>query len=69
MAIDGYEDYGSREFCNDVQCPVQLELNNQREGSVEYERTRQICRLDCRHSTWAFHHWLMEKGYLVVRPE
>ncbi len=69
MTIEGYVEYPAREFCNDIKCAVQLELNNQREGSVEYERIRQICRLDCRHSTWEFHHWLVEKGYMIVRPK
>jgi hypothetical protein len=21
------------------------------------------------HTTWEFHHWLIEKGYLIIRPE
>lgn len=62
-------DYKSREFCNDVKCPVQLELNTKKPGSKEYEEIRQTCRTSCRHTTWEFHHWLIEKGYLIVRPE
>jgi hypothetical protein len=69
MPIPGYIDYRSREFCNDVKCPVQMELNSKRQNSEEYERIRQICRTDCRFTTWQFHHWLMDKGYLIVRPE
>jgi len=69
LSIEGYVDYKSREFCNDVKCPVQLELNARKPGSKEYEEIRQTCRTSCRHTTWEFHHWLIEKGYLIVRPE
>ena len=68
MTIEGYVEYQRREFCKDVKCPVQLELNAQEPGS-EYERIRQTCRTDCRYTTWQFHHWLIDKGYLIVRPE
>ena len=69
MAIEGYIEYQRREFCKDVKCPMQLELNVQEPGSKEYERIRQTCRTDCRYTTWQFHHWLIDKGYLIVRPE
>lgn len=69
MAIEGHTEYKKREFCNDVKCPVQLELNAQKPGSEEYERIRQMCRTGCKYTTWEFHHWLIEKGYLIVRPE
>jgi hypothetical protein len=69
MPIEGYVEYKKREFCNDVKCPVQLELNAQKPGSEEYEKIRQKCRTDCKHTTWEFHHWLIDKGYLIVRPE
>jgi hypothetical protein len=69
LSIEGYVDYKSREFCNDAKCPVQLELNAKKPGSKEYEEIRQTCRTSCRHTTWEFHHWLIEKGYLIVRSE
>lgn len=69
MTIKGYVEYKKREFCNDVRCPVQLELNSLELGSDEYEKTRRTCRTNCKHTTWEFHHWLMDKGYLIVRPE
>jgi len=69
MAIAGYAEYKSREFCNDVKCPVQLELNSKKKGSEEYERIRQTCREDCRYTTWQFHRWLTEHGYLIVKKE
>lgn len=68
MTIDGYVDYKKREFCNDVKCPVQLELNKYEPGSEEYEKIRQTCGEDCKFTTWQFHHWLIDKGYLIVRP-
>jgi hypothetical protein len=69
MTVSGYVEYKSREFCKDVKCPVQLLLNSQKEGSEENEMTRRTCRTDCKHTTWEFHHWLIDKGYIIVRPE
>ncbi len=67
MAMDGYVEYQRREYCKDVQCPVQLELNAQVQGSAEYERIRNICQTGCKHTTFEFHHWLIDHGYLIVR--
>jgi hypothetical protein len=69
MSIDGYTDYQRREFCKDVHCPVQIELNNQPEGSEGYERIRRTCKAACRYTTYQFHHWLIDKGFLIVRPK
>jgi hypothetical protein len=69
MPIEGYVDYKKREFCNDVRCPVQLELNACKPGSEGYEKIKQTCAADCKHTTWEFHHWLVDKGYLIVRPK
>jgi hypothetical protein len=68
MSIDGYIDYKRREYCKDIKCPVQLDLDAQEEGSEEYERIRAICKNECIHTTYEFHHWLINKGYLVIRP-
>lgn len=69
MPIPGYVDYKKREFCSDIKCPVQIELNSKEEGSKEYEETRRVCSKACKFTTWQFHHWLIERGYLIVRPE
>ena len=69
MSIKGYLDYKRREFCNDVKSPIQIDLNAQTEGSAEYENIRGICKTNCKYTTYQFHHWLIEKGYLIVRPE
>jgi hypothetical protein len=68
-SIAGYIDYTRREYCRDVKCPVQLLLNDEVEKSHKYEEIRAICASSCLHSTHEFHHWLTEKGYLIVRPE
>jgi hypothetical protein len=68
MPIDGYVDYRKREFCRDVRCPVQMELNKLKEGSEAYERIRKTCKESCKFTTWQFHHWLIDKGYLIVKP-
>ncbi len=69
LFIKGFINYKRREFCKDVKCPVQLELDAKKEGSDEYERIRQTCKDDCCCTTYQFHHWLIDKGYLIVRPE
>jgi hypothetical protein len=69
MLPEGYVEYKRREFCKDVKCPVQTALNAQIEGSPEYEQTRQKCSQACLFTTWQFHHWLIEKGYLILKPE
>lgn len=68
MTLAGYVEYQRREFCKDVKCPLQLELNAQIEGTQSYEQTRKKCSTACLCTTWQFHHWLIEKGYLIVKP-
>jgi hypothetical protein len=68
MSIKGYVDYQRREYCKDIECPVQLLLDTQEPDSKGYETVRRICKTKCIHTTYEFHHWLIEKGYLVVRP-
>ena len=68
-SIPGYIDYQRREFCKDIKCEVQLDLDTKEPGSAEYERIRDICKNECIHTTYEFHHWLIEKGYLIVRKE
>jgi hypothetical protein len=69
LSIEGFVDYKRREFCNDVNCVVQVELNKLPAGSEEYEQIRKTCSTGCKYTTWEFHHWLIEKGYLIVRPQ
>ena len=69
MSIKGFIDYKRREFCNDVMCSIQIKLNKTRSGSEEYEDVRKTCSKNCVYSTWDFHHWLIEKGYLIVKPK
>jgi len=69
LSVEGFVDYRRREFCNDVNCVVQVELNKLPGGSEEYEQIRKTCGNDCKYTTWQFHHWLIEKGYLIVRPK
>jgi hypothetical protein len=69
MSIAGYIDYQRREFCQDVHYLVQLDLNCQTPDCQGYEQIRQTCKTNCRYTTYQFHHWLINKGYLLVRPE
>ena len=67
MPIDGYIDYRRREYCRDIRCPIQVLLDKRPEGSADYEEIRAICKSNCIHTTYEFHHWLMEHGFEVVR--
>ena len=67
--LPGYIEYKRREYCRDIKCPVQAELGTKKEGSEEYEKVRKKCKEACVHTTYEFHHWLIEKGFLVVKPE
>jgi hypothetical protein len=68
IPVEGYVEYKRREFCKDVECPVQMELNALEEGSAAYEERRLVCKEHCRFTTYQFHHWLIEKGYIIIRP-
>jgi hypothetical protein len=69
MSLSGYVDYQRREYCKAIKCPVQVDLDAKPPGSPEYESVRDTCKSGCIHTTYEFHHWLIEQGYLVVRPE
>jgi hypothetical protein len=67
--MQGYAEYRRREYCNDVQCPIQVLLNREADKSPRYEEIRAICASHCLHTTHEFHQWLVAKGYMIVRPE
>jgi hypothetical protein len=69
MPVPGYVDYQRREFCKDIRCPVQHLLDGAAEGTSEYEQVRTLCKNDCIHTTYEFHHWLIQHGFEVVRPQ
>jgi hypothetical protein len=69
MAFEGYLEYQRREFCKDLPCPIQVLLDKAAPDSPDYEQIRNICKNSCIHTTYEFHHWLIQKGYLIVRPE
>ena len=69
VPIEGFVEYKRREYCNDVKCPVQMIMNRKEQDSADYNELREICQKNCIHTTYEFHHWLTDKGYLLVRPE
>ncbi len=69
ISLKEFTEYRTREFCNDVKCPVQVTLNMLMDNPEAYELIRQTCRTACRFTTWQFHHWLIEKGYLIVKQK
>lgn len=69
MALEGYVEYKKREYCRVVQCPVQLLLDEAENGSGQYEKIRKICQVGCLQTSHGFHKWLIEEGYIIVKPE
>jgi len=69
MSLEGFVEYKRRELCSDVRCPVQMLLNKEKEGSGKYEYIRKICKSSCIYTTYDFHHWLIDKGFLIVKPK
>jgi len=67
--IEGYIDYTKREYCRAIKCQVQNILDQESEGSEKYELIRSICKTSCIHSTHEFHAWLIQNGYLILRPK
>jgi c-di-GMP-related signal transduction protein len=69
VKIENFIEYKRREFCKDIKCANQIQLNEKIEKSAEYEEVRKSCRTNCLFTTWQFHHWLIEKGYLIIKPK
>lgn len=69
VPIKGFIEYKRREYCNDIGCPIQMIMNKKEQDSEDYNDLREMCKENCLHTTYEFHHWLIEKGYLLVRPE
>lgn len=69
MRFDGFRDYRRREYCNAIECQVQVLLNSEAKQSEKYEETRKICKSSCTHTTYEFHHWLIDNDFLIVKPE
>ena len=44
-------------------------MNKKAQDSEDYSELREICQENCLHTTHEFHRWLVDKGYLLVRPE
>jgi hypothetical protein len=64
--IDDRMHYQSREFCKDVRCAVQVELDRlsdlNKAGTV-YESIRSLCKSNCRYTKEDFRRWLESQGY------
>ncbi|MBI4020541.1 MAG: hypothetical protein HY367_04360 [Candidatus Aenigmarchaeota archaeon] len=67
MAFGSAVPYKRREFCNGVECPVQVEMNRVVEGSEEYETLRLNCKHHCLFTAHDFHKWLTEHGFIIIK--
>ncbi len=67
MQPAGYREYKKREFCNDVPCFVQVELNKHAANSENYETVRKICSSACQFKADDFENWLGKHGFSMFR--
>jgi len=65
--LDGYVEYQKREFCRVVSCPVQNLLDGETQGSIKYNQIRLICQDDCLQTSHAFHKYLIDNHYQIIR--
>ena len=63
----GHREYKKREFCNDVPCFVQVELNKHQAESEAYESVRKICSSACQFKADDFINWLAKRGFKVFK--
>jgi len=63
--VDSAAEYTSREFCRDVECETQQELDSCPKESIEYSRISNSCRYRCSHTKEDFILWLARNGYKV----
>jgi len=61
VPIKGFIDYKRREYCNDIGCLVQMMMNKKEQDTEDHNDLREICKEKCLHTTYEFHHWLIEK--------
>ena len=65
MVPEGHREYKKREFCNDIPCFVQVELNKHQAGSEKYENVRKICSSACQFIADDFGDWLNQKSFKI----
>ncbi len=61
--------YKKREFCNNIKCPVQLELNKHIDTSSEYNAIKGICASNCLQSADSFLIWLKNNKYYITNND
>ena len=66
MHPDAITPYKKREFCNNIKCPIQLELNKHMENSAEYNAIRGVCSSNCLQSADNFLIWLKNNKYNII---
>ncbi len=64
-SIDGIVEYQSREYCKDVKCPYQLELNRMQKDTPEYDEFKIQCQEECAHTRLDFMQWLVGHDYKI----
>jgi hypothetical protein len=56
-------EYQSREFCKDVKCPMQRELDNEARDETAQAAIKSVCRNGCVYFSDDLMRWLGEHGY------
>lgn len=61
----GFVEYKKREYCNSVNCQIQIKLNSTKDV-LEYEEIRQNCSGACVNSASDFCSWLAKMGFVII---
>lgn len=57
------KEYQSREYCRDIFCETQLDIDSQKKSKTIAKRKCKRC------DAYKFHQWLKDNGYKIVKGE
>jgi hypothetical protein len=60
-------EYQSREFCRDVRCPMQRELDSESRDETAQAAIKSVCRNGCVYFSDDLMRWLGQNGYAASK--
>ena len=74
MHPDAITPYKKREFCNNIKCPIQLELNKHMENIINennpdpenhIEKLETLAKFE--NTAWKFHRAISQQGFAIMK--
>ena len=59
--------YKSREYCKDINCPVQHRINEMVDNHGAIALIKIECKLHCRRTANEYHQWLKKHGFIIIK--